>query len=48
VLALIGGVALALLVLGLLNGHVVTDHFRLPWAPAVSLIDEGVVAGACR
>jgi hypothetical protein len=29
VLALVGVVALALLVLGLLNVHVVTDHFRI-------------------
>jgi hypothetical protein len=29
VLALIGAVAIALLVLGLLNVHVVTDHFRI-------------------
>jgi hypothetical protein len=29
VLALIGVIAIALLVLGLLNVHVVTDHFRI-------------------
>jgi hypothetical protein len=29
VLALIGAIALALLVLGLLNVHLVTDHFRI-------------------